>query len=153
MYGGRMRVVKGNLLELAYKGEFDVIVHGCNCFHMMGAGIARQIALAFPEAHRADRASAYGDPEKLGTLSVGHCQGPGGDFDVVNAYTQFQGGANLEYHALRDAFRAVRAQYAGKRIGYPRIGAGIGGGDWDRIARIIEVELAGENHTLVEFTG
>lgn len=148
-----MRVVKGNLLDLAYKGEFDVIVHGCNCFHMMGAGIARQIALAFPEAHRADCASAYGDPAKLGSISVGHVAGPVSEFDVVNAYTQFEGGANLDYDALRKAFAEVRWRYFGRRIAYPRIGAGIGGGDWGKIASIINDELVGENHTFVEFTG
>jgi len=44
-------------------------------------------------------------------------------------------------------------QFAGRRIGYPRIGAGLAGGDWQRIAAIIDEELAGEDHTLVEFDG
>jgi O-acetyl-ADP-ribose deacetylase (regulator of RNase III) len=37
------------------------------------------------------------------------------------------------------------------RIGYPAIGAGLGGGDWLIIAQIINKELAGGNHTFVEF--
>jgi hypothetical protein len=28
---------KGNLLDLAEAGEFDIIVQGCNCFNAMGA--------------------------------------------------------------------------------------------------------------------
>ena len=38
-----------------------------------------------------------------------------------------------------------------ERLGYPKIGAGLAGGDWPRIAAIIDRELAGEDHTLVEF--
>jgi O-acetyl-ADP-ribose deacetylase (regulator of RNase III) len=39
--------------------------------------------------------------------------------------------------------------FAGKRIGYPKIGAGLAGGDWSIIEEIIDRELEGEDHTLV----
>lgn len=39
-----MKVITGNLIKLAINGDFDVIIHGCNCFCKMGAGIAKQIA-------------------------------------------------------------------------------------------------------------
>ncbi|HBG21357.1 MAG TPA: phosphatase, partial [Desulfobulbaceae bacterium] len=42
--------------------------------------------------------------------------------------------------------------FAGKKIGYPKIGAGLGGGNWDRISAIIDEELAGEDHSLVLYT-
>ena len=58
-----------------------------------------------------------------------------------------------DYDAIRGAFREIKTRYAGKRIGYPRIGAGLAGGDWDTIATIIDEELGGEDHTLVEFVG
>ena len=35
-----MKIIKGNLISLALAGEFEVIIHGCNCFCTMGAGIA-----------------------------------------------------------------------------------------------------------------
>jgi O-acetyl-ADP-ribose deacetylase (regulator of RNase III) len=38
-----IKYVDGDLIKLALKGEFDVIVHGCNCFCQMGAGIAPQM--------------------------------------------------------------------------------------------------------------
>jgi O-acetyl-ADP-ribose deacetylase (regulator of RNase III) len=72
----------------------------------------------------------------------------------VNAYTQFhwRGKKPLaDYDAIRPAMREVAKQFAGQRIGYPRIGAGMAGGDWDTIAKIIEEELAGQDHTLVEY--
>ena len=36
-------------------------------------------------------------------------------------------------------------------IGYPKIGAGLAKGDWSTIAAILDEELAGEGHTLVEY--
>ena len=39
--------------------------------------------------------------------------------------------------------------YAGKRIAYPKIGAGLAKGDWAVIEAIISEELEGEDHTLV----
>ena len=38
-----MKTTNGNLITKAIKGDFDVIVHGCNCFHNMGGGIAKQV--------------------------------------------------------------------------------------------------------------
>lgn len=36
-----MKTIQGNFIHLAQNGEFDLIVHGCNCFCTMGAGIAK----------------------------------------------------------------------------------------------------------------
>ena len=49
--------------------------------------------------------------------------------------------------------REVKTKFSGKRIGYPKIGAGLAKGDWNTIAAIINEELAGEDHTLVEYGG
>ena len=50
------------------------------------------------------------------------------------------------------AFRQIKRQFTGRRIGYPMIGAGLAGGDWPTIASIVDGELAGEDHTLVQFS-
>lgn len=49
--------------------------------------------------------------------------------------------------------RRIAREFAGCRIGYPKIGAGLAGGDWTVIRAIIEEELAGLDHMLVEFSG
>ena len=36
-------IVQGNLIALADAGQIDVLIHGCNCFCTMGAGIAKDI--------------------------------------------------------------------------------------------------------------
>jgi O-acetyl-ADP-ribose deacetylase (regulator of RNase III) len=149
-----MKIVNGDLLKLATDGHFDVIVHGANCQCAMGAGIAKSIREAFPEAYEADLATAKGDRAKLGTISFAPITRNGRTFEIVNAYTQFHyrgAGVRVDYDAVRSAMRQVKQRFATKRIGYPRIGAGLARGDWTQISRIIDEELDGEDHTLVEY--
>lgn len=149
-----MKVLKGNLLQLVDQGMFDVAVHGCNCEHKMGGGIAKDFKLTYPEVSRADRATPV-STDKLGTFSVARVKTASGAACVIlNAYTQASwrgNGCKVSEENLRSVFRAVREQFHGARIGYPKIAAGRGGGDWAQIARVIDEELAGEDHTLVEF--
>ena len=73
---------------------------------------------------------------------------------MINAYTQFNfrgSGVKVDYEAVRSCLRWIKETFPGKAIGLPRIGAGLAGGDWPRIAAIIGEELTGEDVTLVEF--
>ncbi len=146
---------QGNLIELAQNGQFDVIVHGCNCWCVMGAGIAKAIRQAFPEAYQADQQTEPGDRNKLGTCTEAVIELDGHRLVAVNAYTQFnykpeEGKVLVDYEAVRSCMRWIRNRHAGRRIGLPKIGAGLAGGDWNRISRIIEEELDGEDLILVE---
>lgn len=149
-----MKTIEGDLIQHALKKEFDVIIHGCNCFCTMGAGIARSIQEEFPEAYAADLVTIKGDRNKLGDYSFATVERDNHEITIVNGYTQFhyQGEALLiDYEAIEELFTKVNQDFAGKRIGYPKIGAGLGGGDWEKIAAIIDDKLAGEDHTLVVF--
>ena len=143
-----IKTIKGNLIELAKQGEFDVICHGANCFCTMGAGIARQIRSSFPEAYRIDQQTKTGDYKKLGTCSFANCD----NIIVVNAYTQFgyaSYGRNIDYDAVRSCMKWIAENHKDKKIGMPKIGAGLGGGDWNIIKEIIEEELNGIDVTIV----
>ena len=150
-----MKIIQGDLIKLALEGQFDVIVHGCNCFHTMGAGIAYGIHRAFPMAAVADMGTAYGEVCKLGTCSEAICAIPGKKHViVVNAYTQFKYGGltvDVDYGAVRRCMAWIQRAHHGEHIGLPKIGAGLAGGDWPTIAAIIEEELEGEDVTLVEY--
>ncbi|MGI9471747.1 MAG: macro domain-containing protein [Rubripirellula sp.] len=149
-----MPTIQGDLLKLAADGTFDVIVHGCNCHNTMGAGIAKSIKEKFPAAYEVDLLTEKGSREKLGTLTSAVVDCNGHSLTIVNAYTQYNWsgeGRNADYDAIRAAFREVKQQYAGARIGYPMIGAGLAGGDWSVISKVINEELNGEDHTLVEY--
>ena len=84
-----MKVTEGDLIKKAKKGEFDLIVHGCNCFCTMGGGIAKGIKSEFPEAFDADQETPKGSKEKLGTCSFAKIEREGIHLIVVNGYTQF----------------------------------------------------------------
>lgn len=149
-----MKKIQGDLLKLALAGKFDVLIHGCNCQCTMGAGIAKSIKTLFPEAYEADCQTKKGDREKLGTISQASVVRGGIKLTIVNAYTQFHWrgtGVKADYDAIRSAMQVIKREYSGHRIGYPLIGAGLASGDWSVIEEIIKVELAGEDHTLVEY--
>jgi len=149
-----MNTIKGNLIKLAQSGEFDIVIHGCNCFCTMGAGIAKQIKKAFPKAYELDKMTAKGNLDKLGTFTVAYLRNK--ELAIVNAYTQFGYGRNqchADYDAIRSVFQSlandIKEKCPNARIGYPAIGAGHAGGDWDIISKIIDKEFEGLDHTLV----
>ncbi len=149
-----MKIVKGDLIELTLAGHFDVIIHGCNSFCTMGAGIAKLIRENFPEAFKADLKTGRADQNKLGTYSLAKIEKNGKNFMVINAYTQYDyagHGVLVDYKAVKNIFFSIKNDFTGKRIGYPKIGAGLAKGDWSIISKIIDKELNGEDHTLVEY--
>lgn len=148
--------MKGNLIDLANEGKFHLIVHGCNCFHTFGSGIAREIRERLPEAYAADRKTPHGDKSKVGTYSVML----GKQYNVVNAYTQFgvsrQGEDVFEYEGFDKILEALAEDYKGCAIGLPYIGMGLARGDATRIMASLErfaekMEASGGCAVLVEF--
>lgn len=132
-----IRETKGNLIHMAIDGHVDVLVHGCNCMNTMGAGFAKQISQFFPEAQRIDAKTIKGDPAKLGTFTSVQI----GALTVINAYTQYWYGPHLDYDALARVCSSLRPFVGGRRVGMPRLGCGLGGGDWSRVRGIIEKTL------------
>lgn len=156
-----MKYVNGNLLDMAQSGEFDIIVQGCSCFNTMGSGIAGQIAKRFPKAYHIDLLTQSGDVNKLGKFTEAYINGkamvsygPGirglkqvnMNFTIINAYTQYGYDPKLkplDYQAVHDVFTQIKMLYdmnpmATRRIGIPKIGAGLAGGDWTIIESIID---------------
>ena len=150
-----LKHTKGNLLDLAEAGEFDIIVQGCNCFNTMGGGIAREIRERYPMAALVDYGTLKGDYDKLGNYTSAFT----GKFLIANAYTQYNmstGEDVFEYTAFALICQKLIHSYGDKRIGLPYIGMGLAGGDKDVIMRMIEefaysVANRGGSVTLVEF--
>ena len=151
-----MNVVKGDLLKMGKDNEFDIIMHGCNCFNVMGAGIAAQVAQQFPDAQLADAQTIRGDAGKLGTYTVGMH----GRLVILNCYTQYgtsnTGADVFEYTAFERVLDKIQYRFGKWRIGLPLIGMGLAGGDAERIIPMIEafaqrVERQGGSVTLVEW--
>lgn len=152
-----MKIVLGNIVDMAFAGELDVIVQGCNCFCRMENGLAKTIADRCPNAVNADNTTKAGDRTKLGTYTVGfQSTASGHQFAVVNGYIQFErrrteGEDLVEYDALRTVLSGIKKEFAGFRIGLPLIGAGIACGNWAHTERIVLEELLGCDVTIVHF--
>lgn len=79
------------------------------------------------------------------------------DLTVVNAYTQYMYGANhkdgvskpIDYEAITLCMRKMNNIFNGKHIGLPKIGAGLAGGNWEKIKNIIQTELINCKVTIV----
>jgi len=153
------REIEGDLIKLALQGEFDVIAHGCNCFCLQGAGIAKQMSDIFDtnnfRKYPLELPMLKGDINKLGRISYREYYKFINDeiihprVVVVNAYTQYQLGPNLDYEALTLCLRKMNHEFKGKHIGLPQIGCGIAGGDWDVVKLLIKQELKDCDVTVV----
>ena len=147
-------MIIGNLIGLAEQGKFDVIIHGCNCFCTMESGIAGSLKRRHPGVLQADMEFASsGDKSKLGKYSQ-HIvtMKPGRHFVVINAYTQYNYGRGkkyADYGAIKRVFRSLAPVLDGMRIGYPRIGCGLAGGDWKLVEGIINEAFEGMDHEMV----
>lgn len=135
-----MKIIQGDI----FKGEWDILIHCCNIYHTMGAGIAKVIKKKYPEAFSADLETPFGDETKLGTFS--YAQTPDQKF-IVNLYAQRGMGndgtplnRNLQYDFLYDAlYRLCRKVTKQTIIGVPYlIGCGLAGGSEKIVLAILE---------------
>lgn len=151
----------GNLISLAQAGEFDVIAHGVNCFCKQKSGLAPQMVKAFgTDKFRGESYLRKGDIHKLGNIDYEYFYLDNNKrLAVVNAYTQFRYGKNhadgvenpLNYDALSLCMMKINHIFAGKHIGLPKIGAGLAGGNWDKILGIMSKELIDCDVTIVNY--
>ncbi|MEZ0387019.1 MAG: phosphatase, partial [Verrucomicrobium sp.] len=71
-----------------------------------------------------------------------------------NAYTQFDFRGpkmRVDYDAVRNCMEWVAKTYEGSRIGLPKIGAGLAGGDWSTLRAIVEETFDQCEVTIVNF--
>jgi O-acetyl-ADP-ribose deacetylase (regulator of RNase III) len=148
-----LNTIKGDLIKLAEGGMFDIIIQGCNCFHTQSSGLAKQLATKYPQVLEVDKITEYGDLNKLGSYSFVKIELTNNiRFLVINAYTQYKwssGSDVFEYDAFQRFLNnfaiefkelnfVLGHKYQTYNIGFPQIGAGLAGGDWSRISKMIE---------------
>jgi len=153
-----MKEIDGDIVELSRRGMFEVILQNCNCFCIQGKGLAPIMNRHFNTLSFKMEAQKYkGSMNKLGTIDYEHLYLEDGKnwtkypdemgewvthtMYVVNAYAQYKLGKSLDYEALTLCLRKINHTFKGKKIGVPKIGAGISGGNWEKIRTIIEKEL------------
>lgn len=139
----------GNLVDEIKTNRFDVLVHGCNCFSTMGAGVALYLRKAVPEIFDIDKSNPDTPNARLGKITYTVIQN---NPVIVNAYTQFNfrgSGVLADYNAIKSAMTRIYNQFGGQRIAMPLIGAGLAGGDWTKIASIIEEVFDNQDVTVI----
>jgi O-acetyl-ADP-ribose deacetylase (regulator of RNase III) len=136
--------ITGDIIKLAENGNFDYILHGCNCFHTMGSGLAGQLVKKYPIILAADKTTAYGDREKLGKWTNAKISTYHNQFTIVNVYTQFFFGLGtdvFEYDSFDEFLNSfgehLKMRGSRVRVAFPKISAGLAGGNWPRILQSI----------------
>lgn len=125
--------------------ELEYIAHGCNCQGVMGSGVAKIVKEKYPTAfdeykNKCDRELQYGTYQNRLTGTVQYVPQPDGKI-IVNMFTQIKFGKTgkyVSYDAIYECFRAIEDNIKIAKLAIPRIGAGLGGGQWNIISTIIE---------------
>ena len=128
---------QGNLLEAPQR----VLVHGTNNRGVMGSGVAAQIRARWPNVYE-----VYELKHRVFGLDLGTIV-PVATLDgkiIVNAITQDgfgrDGRVYVDYDAIERCFETINQRvdsWEVTEVAMPRIGAGLGGGDWAIIESII----------------
>lgn len=137
-----------NLITAVQLGNIDVFAHQANCMCTMKSGIAPQITKAFPEMQQADDRTVSGDFSKLGRFTKATLKEIEGVVGY-NLYGQYdwRGRKNTDYNALKNALEALNDDLVfSSIIALPKLGAGLGGGDWNVISEIIEKTIGEDHH-------
>jgi len=146
--------INGNLFEYIQPG--DNLIHCCNNLGVMGSGFVVPLMAHFPgireqyqkeslELGHCQFIRFYGDPDKHGCYEIvtNGSYNPG-MVTVVNMIAQngVVGQNNphpLDYIALKNCLNYISDNTSkNRRIVGPKFGAGLAGGDWHKIALIIE---------------
>lgn len=126
-----------------------IVVHGCNAQGKMNSGVAKAIRNKWPEAYNKYLMKYQHDGLKVGDIVIVKINK---DLYIVNAIIQeyygYDGKTYIDYTGLRKCFRRIN-NYANTlnknpnlgTINIPMIGAGLAGGNWKLIQKIITDEI------------
>lgn len=129
---------QGNLLDVTS----GIIVHGCNMQGVMGAGVAKAVKQKYPQCFEVYQHRLRTQYTALGGVIYYYSNK---DLLIANALTQRYYGSRMRevnYAAIVNSFQHILSHRSKfginlKTINFPKIGAGLGGGDWSIIEQLI----------------
>ena len=127
---------KGNIFTVK-KG---IIAHGCNCVGGFGSGIAGQIAKLYPVVKKEYLIKHFKKEWKLGDIQSVSINP---ELTIINCATQYKyyprNIVHADYPAIKQCFEQIYklAKENNLEVYIPKIGAGLAGGDWTVIEKII----------------
>lgn len=123
--------------DLFHDSGLDALAHGCNCAGAMGKGIAVEFRRRFPQMYVEYKKRCDDGRFQPGDVFP-WCEG---EITVFNLATQKTWRSQAEIFAIETAVRAMVAlaeKSAIRRIGLPRIGAGLGGLPWKPVRKLLQ---------------
>lgn len=139
-----IKYIKGDLLTT----NCEIIAHGCNCSGGFGSGIAGLIAKKYPivkENYLKKYWSVSG--WALGDIQFNRVNTSFNEYKIIiNCATQFYYGREAKYGKVYVSYEAIEiimnklynySKENNLKIAIPKIGAGLAGGDWKVIEKII----------------
>lgn len=130
-------IIKGNV----FASDAGLIAHGCNTQGGFGSGVAAIVATEFPKVRNAYLSKHHGEGWQLGDVQfVQNAAGP----TIANCATQKyytpRGVCHADYEAIRTCMEKVKeyAKTNNLTVALPKIGAGLAGGDWIIIKKILD---------------
>lgn len=147
-----MNIVKGRNILFEKKG---ILVHCANAQGVMGAGIALQIRRMYPVVYsdyveHLKKFNGVNKADAMGSVCYSKIKD---DFYILSAIGQLNYGRSIndsgairtyvDYNSLAIIFSEVNefALKTGLDVIFPKIGAGLAGGDWSVISQIIQSKL------------
>lgn len=131
--------VNGDLL----KSDCTVIMHQANCFKIMGAGIAKNIAELYPEVKNVDLREQGNPIDRFGRFTKAIINR---NLTIVNLYGQYNIGRGLQtnYEKLESSIdkflldARLNNNVSLSKVGVPyKLGCGLAGGDWKIVKDIL----------------
>lgn len=143
MIGSMHLKTDSDIIEQIDSGKYDVIAHGCNCYNVMGAGVALLLN-NYTEGllHQVDQHTSTGDINKLGSFSSIVYN----DMEFYNLYTQFTYGRDIHsvyvhWASVREALFGMVDDMKGKSVLIPLIGCGLANGKFSDLVYSVESVL------------
>lgn len=139
--------------------RYQMFAHGANCQATMNSGIARDVKSRIPELYHADldyHINVGNNYQKLGKFSMVTYEddGQAPHKMAFNLYTQLHYGTerrHFNYGAFVESLRSAIDEAVRQKcydtnnclnntlnVIIPKIGCGLGGGDWNIVSEIIE---------------
>lgn len=148
----KLEYVKGSITDVVR----GLVVHGCNAQGKMASGVAKNIVTKWPRVYKdySKLFTGFVDNEKLlGNVVITSINE---ELKIASGITQYNYGNDgrryVNYEAMTLVFEkceGIAGMYGLNHIFIPRIGAGLGGGNWKIISTIIEETIKDIDVTVV----
>ena len=139
----------GNILDLFKNIDNVAIIHGNNCENNMGKGLAKTLKDKFPKIWKPNTKCTLGTSDIIEVKP---------NKFIINAYTQVLRGKpnntfdsyEIRKESLKKIFKELNLKEDTTLL-IPQIGAGLAGGNWKEIKKVILDNLKHENYIFVTY--